>query len=388
MIKYINMSVANKIIKKMHLSEWKYKLECRKIKASASPCFKIVDEALGFLHSVSPDSGYSCVVDRELPPSDCDLEVIVPCYNVEKYVEECVDSILGQDTKYSFFVTIINDGSKDGTREKLKKYESVSNVKIVDQENSGFSGARNTGIAQAHGRYLLFVDSDDVLLPGAIEELMSLAEEHNADVVDSGHIRFADRTQKGFKAEMMASIYDAMQRPQTLPFNVASPRITGFPCGKVLKTELFHRTQFPRGYWFEDTIVWMILEPLCEHKVSSDKLSFRYRMNPNSISHLYSKSLKSIDSLYVTLQLLKDRELLGLEFDQYQYDSLLYQLKLNFYRVNTLSSEIKQAVFFVQQDLIANKFAEWSTINPNVKPIEVFLRAGDYAGFELWCKWH
>jgi glycosyltransferase involved in cell wall biosynthesis len=382
------MGIFNKIIQRLHLTKWAYKLVCRKRKDVKDLRFQSADQALSFLQSVSPDSGYSCVVDRELPPSDCDLEVIVPCYNVEKYVEECVDSILGQDTKYSFFVTIINDGSKDGTREKLKKYESVSNVKIVDQENSGLSGARNTGIAQAHGRYLLFVDSDDVLLPGAIDVLMSLAVENDADVVDSGHIRFADSTQTGIKARIHSYLYDAIQRPQILPFNLSSPRITGYPCGKVLNSELFHKVQFPKGYWFEDTLVWMILEPFCCRKVTTDRLTFRYRMNLDSISHKAAYNPKSIDTLYVTLQLLKDRELLGIQFDQYQYELLLLQMRNNFYRVKCLNNEIKQAVFVVQQDLIANKFADWSTTNSKVKPIEDLLRVGDFFGFELWCKWH
>ena len=63
-------------------------------------------------------------------------------------------------------------------------------------------------------------------------------------------------------------------------------------------------------------------------------------------------------------------------------------MRNNFCRVQYLNTEIKQAVFVVEQDLIANKFADWSTTNPKVKPIEDFLRIGDYVGFELWCKWH
>ena len=382
------MGILHKIVSKVGLSELAYKIQMLKKGNSVSGCTQTVEQALTYLQGVSPDLGHSCITDRVLPPSDCDLEVIVPCYNVERYVEECVDSILAQQTKYSFFVTIINDGSKDHTREILRKYESVPNVKIIDQENSGHSGARNAGLAQVHGRYVLFVDSDDILLPGAIDALMSLAVENNADVVDSGHIRFADCTQKGIKARIQTYLYDVLQRPQTLSFNVASPRITGFPCGKVLNSELFHKVQFPKGYWFEDTLVWMILEPLCNRRVTSDRLTFRYRMNLNSISHKAALNPKSIDTLYVTLQLLKDRESLGIQFDQYQYELLLQQMRNNFYRVKCLNTEIKQAVFVMEQDLIANKFADWSTTNPKVKPIEDLLRIGDYVGFELWCKWH
>ena len=324
------MSIIKKIIYKLHLSEWVYKLECKSNLGSNTICFQTVGDAIDFLHSQSPDLGQSCIENTVFLPFDYDLEVIVPCYNVEKYVEECIDSILTQKTKYRFCVTIVNDGSTDHTREVLRKYENINNVRIIDQANKGHSGARNTAIAQVHGRYLSFVDSDDVLLPGMIEELMSLAEQYNADVVDSGHIRFADCTHKGLKSRIMAYIYDFFQRPQSLPLNQSSPFITGYAWGKVWKTDLFHRVNFPHGYWFEDTIVWMILEPLCKRKVTSDKLTVFYRMNPNSISHIAHKYLKSIDTLYVTLQLLHDRDVLGIKFDQYQYENLLKQMRMNF----------------------------------------------------------
>ena len=382
------MAIVKKIINKLHLSELVYRIESKCKTKPINISFQTANEALSYLHKQHPDTGQSCIISRELPSSDCDLEIIVPCYNVEKYVEECINSILEQETKYSFFVTIINDGSHDGTRDKLQKYKDVDNLRIIDQNNQGHSGARNKGIGQAHGRYLMFVDSDDVLLPGAIEELMSLAEIYNADVVDSGHIRFADRSNKDMLSRLKAVIYDSLQKPQALPYNTSAPFITGYPWGKILKKELFSKVQFPLNYWFEDTIVWMILEPLCARKVTTDKLSYIYRMNPNSISHVSYKNNKSIDSLYITLRLLKDRERIGIQFDLNQYENLLQQIRNNFCRIANLDSKIKQAVFVVQQDLISNKFRNWKTNNRKVKPIEDYLRLGDYSSFELWCKWH
>ena len=381
------MSILKKVIYKLNLSEVIYRIQSR-IKCGKSIMFTDYVEALDYLHDIYPDLGKSCIIDRILPPSDCDLEVIVPCYNAEKYVEECIDSILSQETSFSFFVTIINDGSLDRTREILQKYSSESNVRIIDQDNLGHSGARNTGIAQVHGRYLMFVDSDDVLLPGAIDGLMTLANENDADVVDSGHIRFADSTNKGGITRFLARIYDFMQLPQILPYNVSSKTMTGFPCGKVIKSELFSNIQFPLGYWFEDTLIWMILFPLSKRIVTWDEISFRYRMNPSSISHTFKESTKSIDTLYVTLSLLKDRENLGIQFDSYQYDLLLSQMRLNFRRVEHFGLMIKQAIFRVQHDIIANRFVTYCTKNPKVKPIEDFLRNNDYYGFELWCRWH
>lgn len=381
------MSIFHRVIHKLNISEVIYRIQSRR-KYAKDVMFTDHFDALNYLHNLYPDSGKSCIIDRILPPSDCDLEVIVPCYNAEKYVEECIDSILSQETSYSFFVTIINDGSNDCTREILQKYRAESNVRIIDQENLGHSGARNAGIAQVHGRYLMFVDSDDVLLSGAIDGLMTLANLYDADVVDSGHIRFADDSSKRKISRLLARVYDFMQRPQILPFNVTSKTMTGFPCGKVIKSELFRNIHFPEGYWFEDTLIWMVLYPLSKRIVTWDEMSFRYRMNPTSISHTFSKSTKSIDSLYVTLSLLNDRKSLGIQFDSYQYDLLLSQMRHNFHRVEHLGLMVKQAIFTVQHDIIANDFASYCTDNPKVKPIEDFLRNNDYYGFDLWCRWH
>lgn len=379
--------MLKKIVQKLHLAELMYRLECSR-KVSIDPLFHNVHEALDYLHSVSPDLGHSCITNRALPSPDCDLEVIVPCYNAEKYVEECLESILSQKTTYNFFLTIINDGSKDHTREILQKYVGRSNVRIIDQENSGHSGARNSGIAQVHGRYLMFLDSDDILLPGAIEKLMSLAMQNDADIVDSSHIRFADRTQKGIKSKLMACIYDIVQRPQSLPYNLTAISITGYPWGKVIKSELFSRVEFPLGYWFEDTIVWMILLPLARRIVTSDMITIRYRMNPNSVSHVAALSNKSIDSLYVTLQLINDRENLDIKFDKNSYELLLTQFRMNFNRVARLDVKTKYAVFLLQKYLLEKRFDIWNTTDPHLKCIQDFLKFGDFRAFELWCKWH
>lgn len=321
--------------------------------------------------------------------ADCDLEIIVPCYNVEKYVEECLNSILEQKTRFSYFVTVINDGSKDDTRNVLSKYECLTNVRIIDQTNKGLSSARNLGIAQAHGRYLLFVDSDDILIEGAIESLMTLAEKISADVVDSGHIRFADPiTANGLRGRLRNFIYNVTAKPFVFKYCEDAKSISGYPWGKVIKTEIFQNVQFPCGYWYEDTLLWMIVEPLCKRKATIGNYTIRYRMNPNSITHKAYLSPKALDIIYVTLQLLKDRAELGIEMTQRNYDSLLYQVKLNTCQILRLPVEIQYAAFVVHRDIICNKFAKWTTDNNALRPIENYLRVNDYEGFHLWCEWH
>lgn len=102
----------------------------------------------------------------------CDLSVVVPCYNVAAYVGECLDSILGQSASRTFEVLAIDDGSSDDTGNILDAYACKDErVKVVHQENKGFSGARNKGLDLIRGWGVMFVDSDDKLAPGAIDAL-------------------------------------------------------------------------------------------------------------------------------------------------------------------------------------------------------------------------
>lgn len=102
----------------------------------------------------------------------CDLSVVVPCYNVAAYVGECLDSILGQSASRTFEVLAIDDGSSDDTGNILDAYACKDErVKVVHQENKGFSGARNKGLDLIRGWGIMFVDSDDKLAPGAIDTL-------------------------------------------------------------------------------------------------------------------------------------------------------------------------------------------------------------------------
>ena len=379
--------MLKEILRKLHLSQTAYNVEKHFLR-KRKPCFGSADEALRYLHSIKKDDGKSCVCQHDMKETDYDLEIIVPCYNVELYVEECLASILSQETAFSYCVTAVNDGSTDRTGEILKKYAHLENVNVITQRNRGLSGARNAGIGQARGRYLLFADSDDMLLPGAIEALMRLAAKTGADIVDSGHRYVADRKKGGFGNRVKASVYDFLQRPLRLAYDEHSPGVTGYPCGKVLKRELFHRVEFPEGYWFEDTVVWMILEPLCKTTATTDALTFKYRMNPDSISHTASGNVKSIDTLYVTLRLLEDRKALGIGFDQYQYDMLLQQMRNNYCRLSSLNRQTRQAAFVVESEIISTRFSEWDTNNPSVRPIQDFLRNKDYDSFDLWCRWH
>ncbi|WP_195932063.1 glycosyltransferase [Turicibacter sanguinis] len=112
------------------------------------------------------------------------VSIIIPVYNVEKYLQECLESAINQTYK-NIEIIAINDGSTDSSLAILEEYASkYGNLKIVNQENKGMSGARNAGLKVANGEYIYFLDSDDFIDLNMIEECVVLAEKNNLDIIN------------------------------------------------------------------------------------------------------------------------------------------------------------------------------------------------------------
>lgn len=113
------------------------------------------------------------------------ISVIVPVYNVEKYVSKCIDSILNQTISEEFEIIVVNDGSTDNSMKILDLYSDK--IKIINKSNGGLSSARNAGLRIANGKYVVFVDSDDWIEEDFLECLYNFIEKDNLDVVFSGY---------------------------------------------------------------------------------------------------------------------------------------------------------------------------------------------------------
>lgn len=110
------------------------------------------------------------------------LSIIVPVYNVEEYIEECILSLLRQTLK-EIEIIVVNDGTKDKSIDIVRKFND-NRIKIINQDNKGLSGARNTGLRVARGEFIAFVDSDDFIINElAYEEMYKIAEEEKSDIV-------------------------------------------------------------------------------------------------------------------------------------------------------------------------------------------------------------
>ena len=114
--------------------------------------------------------------------SDIDLSIVVPAYNSQKTITECIKSVIEQETKYNYELIIVNDGSKDNTKKIVESFDD-QHIVLINQENKGFSGARNRGIDESKGKYIMFLDSDDAYDPSFMLTMLEAMLRENADIV-------------------------------------------------------------------------------------------------------------------------------------------------------------------------------------------------------------
>lgn len=130
------------------------------------------------------------------------VSVIVPVYNVEKYLSECLESLINQ-TLSDIEIICVNDGSTDDSRNVLERYAaSDKRIAVVNQTNKGLSAARNSGVKTARGRYLYFLDSDDFIDRNALEYLYQEAEKYRLDILYFDGVSVWERSK--FQSEIYA----------------------------------------------------------------------------------------------------------------------------------------------------------------------------------------
>ena len=122
------------------------------------------------------------------------LSVIIPVYNAEKYIVECLDSIYNQNLNNDEFeVIIVNDGSKDHSQQVIEDcLQKTSNAILINQQNQGVSQARNNGLSIAKGEYVIFIDSDDFLIPNYLDKLLKIAIDNSLDILKANMIEVDD----------------------------------------------------------------------------------------------------------------------------------------------------------------------------------------------------
>lgn len=216
-----------------------------------------------------------------LEMSDIKVSVIVPVYNVEKYLRQCLDSIINQTLK-EIEILCINDGSTDSSPEILKEYEEKdSRIKIINKKNAGLSAARNQGLELAKGEYVSFIDSDDWINETFCEALYTAAKKYDSDIACGGIVRVTGKRQRNkliYKKEEFTKDTDKKNRLTKTP-------VFSYVWNKIYKRESLIKSgvTFPVGRVFED-VTWSIKAIYyLNGVVTTPSALYYYRKTPTSI---------------------------------------------------------------------------------------------------------
>lgn len=227
------------------------------------------------------------------------LSIIIPAYNVENYIEQCLDSIIDQFVDF-IEVIVVNDGSTDLTSDKLKNYDLIT---VIEQCNGGQSKARNRGLEEAVGQYIWFVDSDDVLSKDAIDIIVTSLKKFGSrvDIIAFEGDFFIEGYSDEFNAGQLnyhRPKFEAEILSQREFFNTCIKNKNYFvqPCHYVISRDVASNIKFEEGVIYEDNLFTTAVFIMAERKITviNKKLyNRRVRLESTITSQFTEKNVKS-----------------------------------------------------------------------------------------------
>ena len=359
---------AIKIIKKLMFQKIFYKIFSVFALKETLPSEK---EAYRLLSEFSGDYGKSCVCNNNMHQLRWDLEVIVPAFNAEAYIGECICSILNQTTNYNFHITVIDDGSTDNTLKIIEKYNTDDRITILTQKNGGSAKARNLALKNIFSNYVMFVDADDMLERDAIEKMVKQAYLVDADAVEGGYY-LLHKKRKIVGKKIQDKFYDH-----------ALGVLSGFTCMKIVRAKLFENISFPEGYWFEDSVMSMILFPQMKRVATIHDMIYTYRVNEDGMTSKARYNRKALDSFWVMKRLQDDFNSLEIPKSYESYVQFLCQIHITYLRTQGLPKDIKKSVFKLTQNILNKNYKNIESENWKIQALEKALRSGNYKKYCL-----
>ncbi|MEE1035337.1 MAG: glycosyltransferase family 2 protein [Agathobacter sp.] len=240
------------------------------------------------------------------------ISVIVPVYNMENYLEKCLNSIVRQ-TYSDLEIIIIDDGSKDNSSIIYNKFKRQdSRILIIKKSNGGLSDARNFGIINSTGKYICFIDSDDYVEADYIEKMYNAIKKYNADICCCGKIieKKGKKIYANVNSEFLVNSVDALK------LYLQKKEIDNSAWDKLYKRDLFKDVEFPVGRYYEDIGTIYKLFIASNNIVHIKNPLYHYVIREESISHeKYSE--KQLDSLYMTKTAVKDITMIYPQLTEY-----------------------------------------------------------------------
>ena len=272
------------------------------------------------------------------------LTVIVPIYNMERYIKRCLDSLVNQSLR-DFEVIIVNDGSTDKSKDIVMKYVDryQKNIKFFEKENGGLSSSRNYGLKYATGKYVAFLDSDDYIEKNMYKEMINIALKENSDMVECDYVwEYENGKTKIDKRRNYKNKKDMLKKPRVVAWN------------KLIKREIIENNniRFPEGKIYEDIEFFFLLIPYINKISYIPKPFIHYIQRKESISNTQNKNVEDIfDILNHIDDYYKNNEI---------YDDYKKELKYMRRRI-LLGSSMKRVL------KISDKNLKWKMIKKTIK---------------------
>lgn len=258
------------------------------------------------------------------------LSIVIPCFNISKYIDKCIKSLLEQSEEIDIEILIIDDGSSDCLEKKIDYYlKNNRNIKYFYKENSGLSDTRNYGLKLANGKYIMFLDGDDFLNKDFFKDLKKIIEEYDEDIdiINFGHriINENNKVLKNFKIEKIKL------KKQDFIYN---SYLTS-ACTKVFRREFLLNLNlyFYKGIFYEDVNFILKACMKTEKIINLNKVYYNYCKRENSITKKFDIRIFdifiSLNDVFTTIEnefSKKEKEFLIVEYLQNHHYSRLVRV--------------------------------------------------------------
>lgn len=283
------------------------------------------------------------------------ISIIVPVYNVEKYLERCVKSILNQTYK-DLEIILVNDGSTDLSGAICDRFALIDQrIHVIHKSNGGLSDARNVGLENAKGEYISFIDSDDFIHVGFCEALLSLAIEHNADIVqcefqkvyESELGEFDKKTHCSLKTEEIISVNNIGALKNLFNENYLNTVVVW---NKLYKRDLFNNVRFPKGKIHEDEFTtYKVLYNSLKIVITLKKMYFYLQRSDSIMGQKFNVNrLDVIEAYSNQLDFYHDKGLVDLK----EKAMLRYEILIRGNMIKVLKSDLENKEY-IFRDLIS-----------------------------------
>ena len=304
------------------------------------------------------------------------VSVIVPVYNVEDYIEKCLNSLVNQ-TLEDIEIIIVNDGSKDNSENIIKSFLSryPQKIKYLEKENGGLSSARNYGIPYATGEYIAFLDSDDYVELDTYENMYNLAKKENSDMVECNFIWEYPQKIKIDIGKKYSGKHEMIEKIRVVAWN------------KLIKRQVIEKSkiQFPKGYRYEDVEFTYKLIPYLEN------ISFiHYIQRQNSISNMQNERTKEIFVvLNNVIKYYKELEIYEEYKDELEYVYTRYLLCSSLLRmVKIKEKKTRKEILNLTWENLNKNFPKWKKnkiLNKNKSMKDKYIKSVNKFTYKIYC---